>query len=338
MHELKNDTHRVLLDESEVSEFLLDGKKFRYDIYRVPFPGGVAEPLQGASDNGVSNYFARYSPDGKWIVFCQADNYMLLQPDSELYVVPSEGGVARRMSCNTSRMNSWHSFSPDGKWMVWSSKLLGPFTKLMLSRFRDGDCDTPLTLDWFTAVDSAANIPEFANIPPQGIVSIEEEFLDWYNFLRVGNDFVETRNFDRAAFYLEKALELNPRNHLVNYSYGGLLLLAGRYSEAAPYLKRAVDVDPDYAEAHADLGAVLGLLGNLEGSVYHLSRAISINPGHAIAWANLGSTIERDGRLEKALLCYNESLRIDSTLELAKGGIIRVKAALSQKESLFGAK
>jgi len=336
-HALATVTNRVLLSEDEVSAFLWEGQKFRYDVYRVPFPGGLAEPLKGASDNGVSNYFARYTPDGKWIVFCQADSYMLLQPDSEMYVVPSEGGVARKLSCNTPKMNSWHSFSPDGRWMVWSSKAYGPYTKLMLSRFHEGDCAAPLVLDWFTAPDSAANIPEFANIPPQGIVSIEEEFLDWYSFLRVGNDFTETQNFERAAFYLEKALELNPRSHLVNYSYGGLLLLAGRYGDSALYLKRAVDFAPGYTEAHADLGVVLGLLGNVEGSIYHLSRAISLDRDHAVAWANLGSTFERDGQWEKAWACFAESMKIDSSLKWAKGGIIRVKAALSQRKGLFRA-
>ena len=56
--------------------------------------GGVAEPIPGASNNGMSNYFARYSPDGRWIVFCKARSYMLLQKDSELYIIPAAGGEA----------------------------------------------------------------------------------------------------------------------------------------------------------------------------------------------------------------------------------------------------
>ena len=48
-------------------------------------------PIEGASHNGMSNFFAKFSPDGKWIVFCKAENYMLLMPDSELYIIPSEG-------------------------------------------------------------------------------------------------------------------------------------------------------------------------------------------------------------------------------------------------------
>ena len=61
-----------------------------FELYRIPFnegKGGKAEPIKGASNNGMSNYFAKFSPDGKWIVFCKAKSFMLLQPDSELYMI-----------------------------------------------------------------------------------------------------------------------------------------------------------------------------------------------------------------------------------------------------------
>ena len=70
---------KALLDFDDVSEFTRDGEPFRYDIYRIPFnegKGGVATPLEGASHNGRSNYFPKYSPDGKWIVFTQSEDYM----------------------------------------------------------------------------------------------------------------------------------------------------------------------------------------------------------------------------------------------------------------------
>jgi hypothetical protein len=78
---------RVLLTSEEAREFLVEGNTFLFDLYRIPFNGGQGgqpEPLEGASNNGMSNYFAKYSPDGKWIVFCKARSFMLLQPDELL--------------------------------------------------------------------------------------------------------------------------------------------------------------------------------------------------------------------------------------------------------------
>ena len=60
----------------------------------MPFNGGLggkAEPIAGASNNGMSNNFPKVSPDGKWIVFVKNRNGQLMRPDSELYIVPAQG-------------------------------------------------------------------------------------------------------------------------------------------------------------------------------------------------------------------------------------------------------
>jgi hypothetical protein len=172
---------RVWLTPIESREFITSGEPFRYDLYRIPFnggQGGTAEPLEGASNNDMSNYFARYSPDGCWIVFCRAKSFMLLQPDSELYIIPAEGGNARRLRCNTARMNSWHSFSPNGKWLVFASKAYSDYTQLLLTHIDGNGCSTPaVLLAHLTAKNRAVNIPEFVNTRPEAIVKIREQFL-----------------------------------------------------------------------------------------------------------------------------------------------------------------
>jgi dipeptidyl aminopeptidase/acylaminoacyl peptidase len=182
--DLRNTKHQgfIWLTPAESIEFIDKGEPFLFDLYRIPFnggKGGTPEPVEGASDNGMSNYFARYSPDGRWIVFCRAKSYMLLQPDSELYIIPAEGGNARRLRCNTSRMNSWHSFSPNGKWLVFASKAYSDYTQLCLTHIDENGCSAPaVLLAHMTAPGLAANIPEFVNAHPKSIVKIHERFLD----------------------------------------------------------------------------------------------------------------------------------------------------------------
>lgn len=148
-----------------------------FDLYRVPFnkgKGGTAVPIKGASNNGMSNYFARYSPDGKWIVFTRSKSGIMLQPDSELYIIPAEGGTPRRMNCNRALFNSWHSWSPNGKWLLFTSKVNTPYTEIFLTHIDENGIDTPpVLLSRFSDDSFAANVPEFTPFGADAIDSIQ---------------------------------------------------------------------------------------------------------------------------------------------------------------------
>ena len=66
--------------DGKMAEYANDPKEMQiqYDLYRIPFndgKGGQAEPIEGASQNGMSNSFPKVSPDGKWIVFVEAQEW-----------------------------------------------------------------------------------------------------------------------------------------------------------------------------------------------------------------------------------------------------------------------
>ena len=177
----RNEVHRDLRNVTTVVEKrsiheLNALYPMRFDLYQVPFnggEGGVAEPLEGASENGMSNYFARYSPDGKWIVFTKSPTGIMLQPDSALWIIPAAGGKARRMTCNRGSFNSWHSWSSNGRWLLFSSKANGPYTEIFLTHVDEEGNDTPpVILTRFNEEGYAANVPEFAPVAPGGIRSI----------------------------------------------------------------------------------------------------------------------------------------------------------------------
>ncbi len=211
----------VLLNIADVEEFISGQQDFKYDLYRVPFNngrGGQAIPVPGASKNNMSNYFARYSPDGKWIVFCQADNFMLLQRDSKLYIMPASGGEPRLMTCNTGNMNSWHSWSPNSKWLVFSSKKKGPYTQLYLTHIdENGNDSPPVFLENLAFSSKAVNIPEF--IPPKA--SALHEMVD---------------AFSRNALYYTRL--------------AGLEMNDNRFANALKLLEEAIKADSSFYEAY----------------------------------------------------------------------------------------
>ncbi|MBN1927598.1 MAG: tetratricopeptide repeat protein, partial [Prolixibacteraceae bacterium] len=204
----------VLLTISDADEFISGEKEFKFNLHRLPFnegKGGKPVPVNGASFNGKSNFFARYSPDGKWVVFCQADNFMLLQPDSKLYILPAEGGTPRLMNCNTGNMNSWHSWSPNSKWIVFASKEYGPYTQLFLTHIdEEGNDSPPVLLESFLFEKKAANIPEFYYGKSDDFVKIIDGFSESPLYcVRNASEDISHNEYLNAYKNLERAIELD---------------------------------------------------------------------------------------------------------------------------------
>jgi hypothetical protein len=152
--------------------------KMQFDLWHVPFgreEGRKASPIQGASKNGMSNYFPRYSPNGKWLVFCMAETGLVSQPSSRLAIMPADGGVARTMRCNRRELNSWHSFSPNGRWLVFSSKEEeSSLTRAYLTHINEAGQDAPaISLHRIGSSGRAAILPELVQLPQDGLQHIQ---------------------------------------------------------------------------------------------------------------------------------------------------------------------
>ncbi len=274
---------RVLMTPEETEQILQQEKEFRFDLYRLPFnggKGGSAEPLRGASKNGRSNFFPKFSPDGRWLVFCQASNFMLLQPDSELFIIPAEGGEARRLACNLGRMNSWHSWSPDGRWLVFSSKAHSAYTQLYLSRINErGEASPAVWLAHLVAPNRAANIPEFVNLAPDAIAKIRQQFLDDHSYALAGNESYRVGDTDRAIERFQLALSLNPHNAMAHQRLGFLLYnVKNQPKEGLEHLQTAVRLAPENAFARFDLGVALAGQNDLSNALGHLQQAVQLMP------------------------------------------------------------
>lgn len=304
----------ALIDEKDVPEFTRDHKPFRYDLYRIPFndgKGGKAEPIEGASGDGKSNFFAKFSPDGKWIVFCKANSYMLLQPDSELYIVPTAGGVARRLRYNTALMNSWHSWSSNSRWLVFSSKVNTPYTQLFLTHIdENGNDSPPVLLERFTSPDRAANIPEFVKLPGDAITEIREKFLDAYSFLRAGMANEHTGDYKGAERSFRRGLELNPDNAELHNALGWTLFQDGRTAEAVDEYEKALAADPKHVKSHNNLALALVELRRLDEAATHFRTSVDLEPKAEI-YSDLGFILAQLGKPDEARKNYQQALALD---------------------------
>ena len=327
VYHLKNlrNKAQVLLSPEECSEFLTNRTQFKYDLYRIPFnngKGGVAQPLKGASDNGMSNFFVKYSPDGRWIVFCKANSFMLLQPDSRLYIMPADGGEPRLMRCNTGRMNSWHTWSSNNRWLVFSSKQNTPYTQLFITHVDHNGTDAPpVLLENLTAPDRAANIPEFVYAGPHAIEKINERFIDDISLWRAGKAFEEAGDTDNAFAKFTKALELNPNNVKAHISVGNILENRGNTDSALAHYSRAVQRDSSYAIARINVGNIFFKKGNMAEAIVHYTAALRLAPDNAYAEYNLAQAYFTLANYPGALAHFTAAMRLMPDDALTRFGL-----------------
>lgn len=336
---------RALLSAKDVKEFTSRHKEFKYDLYRLKFndgQGGIPEPIPGASNNGKSNYFAKYSPDGKWIVFCQAENFMLLQPDAQLYIMPAKGGVPRRMNCNLPSMNSWHSWSPNSRWLVFSSKYRGIYTQLYLTHIdENGNDSPPVLLENLLFEKRAANIPEFYPGKAEHFKAIKDEFSKTAPyFVQLSADNMVNGFYRRAWNNLEEAIRLDS-NYLEAYFQRILLnatlrqvnSLIDRNDKKKAHLlvDNLLAQHPDNDELLLVKATLLSSQGQTNEALQLTQRILSINPRSYKTYELIASIYRKTGQYQRVLPIYDKMVqlvphnamqidqyRVDAYLELGR--------------------
>ncbi len=307
---------RAVLPTDYANEFINGEQEFKYDIHRIPFNngrGGRAVPVPGASNNGKSNYFPRPSPDGRWLVYARADNFMLLQPDAELYIVPAQGGTPRLMTCNNAEMNSWHSWSPNGRWLVFSSKQQGPYTQLWLTHIDEQGRDSPpVLLENLRFNDRAANIPEFVPLKNRHWTGIVDGFSNQsFYFMTIGRHHMGEDNFDRAIEAFDKAQKLDPENTDAVIFQGHAYFKRSEFEKAIKAYDRAIELGAWDRDVFVNKGTSLYKLSRYNEAIKSYDRAIKIDGSFSYAWFARGLCKAKHDDLTGAIADYDRSIRLN---------------------------
>jgi len=278
--------------------------QIQYDLYKIPFNGGrggKAVPVAGASGNGMSNNFPKVSPDGKWIVFVQNRNGLLMRPDSRLFIVPFEGGKARLMRCNTPLMNSWHTFSPNGRWLAFSSKGRTAYTQLMLTHIDANGNDSPAILvENTTAANRAVNIPEFLNVKPDGLEKIDPQATEYYRLFIKAYDLVEDKEWAAAVPVLRQAVQYGPEEGLAHYALASALSATDQEQEAVGEYRKACELDTEKHTAWLDhLAVSQANTGDMNGAIANWRKSLAIDAKSVGAEADLGTALFENGEAKE---------------------------------------
>ena len=314
--------------------------QIQYDLYRIPFnsgKGGTPEPIAGASQNGMSNDFPKVSPDGRWVVFVENHNGLLMRPDSKLYIVPLQGGQARRLRCNLLLMNSWHSFSPNGRWLVFSSKSRSLYTQLFLTHIDQEGRDSPaILIENATAANRAVNIPEFVNVPENGFQKISAPATDYYQIISRAKILDEQGDFKAGLLEWQKAVEYDPKDGMARFYMAAALEQQGQLAQALEEFQKSVNLDPINASAYFYYAVALEQAGRLPESIETYKKVLEIRPDDLVTEKSLAAVLIEAGRNDEAVAVLHRALTLDPQLAEAHHMLGAVLATSGQLDEGVG--
>ena len=141
--------------------------------------------------------------------------------------------------------------------------------------------------------------------------------------------------FETAANYAERGLEINPYNALLYGALGDAQLQLGDYDAAFGAVQRMVDLSPDAASL-ARASYTWELRGNLSRARQLMQRALDDAPtpaDRAFALVHLGELAFDSGDANLALGHYVAALEASPTDAAALAGRARAEAAIGQVET-----
>ena len=152
----------------------------KYNLYKKTFDPetlqfGPRELVYAADSMGVSATFPRISPDGRYLMFTQAQYgiFHIWHHDANLWLLDLKTGETRCMDeINSNDTESYHSWSSNGRWVIFSSRRYdGNYTRPFIAHIdKNGRGSKPFELPWANPdyhrqLMKCYNSPEFMRGP-----------------------------------------------------------------------------------------------------------------------------------------------------------------------------
>ncbi|MFQ5883600.1 MAG: ATPase domain-containing protein [Thermoplasmata archaeon] len=143
--------------------------------------------------------------------------------------------------------------------------------------------------------------------PPEG-VGKSNTVDDW---MARASAAIELEKYDKAIGYLERALEMTPKDPLAWYKKGVCLAKLGSHDEAVNCYERAIEEYPEDAQLWHMKGKSLKEIKSYEDALFSVDRAIEIRPEFADAWYSKGSILQLFGKIVEAYVSFLETLKLN---------------------------
>lgn len=127
-------------------------------------------------------------------------------------------------------------------------------------------------------------------------------------FYLIGTIFIENQLYEKAAYYLHRAVLTDPEKAVYPMQLGIAYQLNACVDEAILCYKKAIDIRPDYADALTNIGNAMVIKGQPREALTWFQKAVEANPNNYDACYNLGLICQTTGDLEKSKTLFENCL------------------------------
>ena len=164
----------------------------------------------------------------------------------------------------------------------------------------------------------------------QGVLGEDSDNVD-ANYW-IGLAYQALGNFEKAEYYLRKAIALAPDR---DEGYNALGYLFAEYStnldEAVELIKKALEKSPENGAYLDNLGWVYFKQGKLTAALEHLEKAVSYIPNSVEIQDHLGEVYLKVGYKKKAIAAWRKAIQLEPNNVKIQEKLIRLENGESEK-------
>ena len=131
----------------------------------------------------------------------------------------------------------------------------------------------------------------------------------------IGECYEYLENNDKAVYWYQKSLELEPESYDSLVGLGICKLEQEKYEEGITFLRKAIEIQPDFFEAYVYLAEAFIGIDDLENALLAYEKSLEYEPNQPETLVAVGTLfLEKDDFLS-ALYYYHEAYKLDRELE-----------------------
>lgn len=131
--------------------------------------------------------------------------------------------------------------------------------------------------------------------------------------LRLGKMAMSSNNYDEAAGYYKKALNVLPNNAMLHFNLANAYDEAGKSALAIHHYEQTIALDGKFTYAYNNLGLLYESQGKNDHALKAFEQALAVNPKYTYARLNLGQLLIKTDQFNEAEDAFLTALNHDNT-------------------------